>query len=106
MREGILDDTIVCPKCGEINNRHFVIYYGDTCHECSYDIRTHINNKIWSENRKKKLKVLLSELYDLTPESDDHKERFCQIEWGLSFSLENVDRRLERIKNFDLIGLY
>jgi len=99
-------ETMVCPKCGASNVFYFVSYYGDGCHNCNYDIRTHIYNEFWLESRKKKLKELLNELYDLTPESDGHKEKFFQIEWGLSLSLENTNRRLKRVKNFDLTGLY
>lgn len=31
-----------CPECGAENNWHFVMYYGDECFNCDFDIREHI----------------------------------------------------------------
>ena len=39
-----LMNVLVCPKCGAINNRDFVMYYGDGCCNCDYDIKTYINS--------------------------------------------------------------
>jgi hypothetical protein len=38
------DWVIVCPKCDSENHRPFVMYYGDCCFNCDFDIRTYINN--------------------------------------------------------------
>jgi len=95
--------TINCPKCGAVNVFHFVSYYGDECFNCDYDIRTHIRNESCLETKLDRIKKLFKELYTLEPEEDKHKVRFTQIEWGLSLVLDNTERRLKRIKNFNLI---
>ena len=106
MRVGGLDDTVTCPKCGEINNWYFIMYYGDTCHECSYDIRTHMCNKSYFEDRKKKFEELLNELYKLEPTEKEHKIKFAGLDTSLRVHIENMSLTLERIENFDLRGLY
>jgi len=39
-----------CPKCGAKNNRVFVMYYGDKCYRCDFDIKSYINS-----NKKEKI---------------------------------------------------
>ena len=73
------------------------------CFNCDYDIRTHIRNESCLETKLDRIKKLFKELYTLEPEEDKHKVRFTQIEWGLSLVLDNTERRLKRIKNFNLI---
>ncbi len=101
-----LGEIIKCPRCGEINNWHFVVYYGDTCHECDYDIRTHVNNKGYFINRRKRFEELLNELYELEPIEEEHKIKFACLDTSLRVNLESVNLTLERIENFDLRGLY
>ena len=40
--------TCICPKCGSINNHCFVMYYGDLCFECDFDIKKYINDGLYS----------------------------------------------------------
>jgi len=106
MREGALDETVTCPKCGGINNWYFVMYYGDECFKCDYNIRTHIRNKSYFEDRKKKFEELLNELYKLEPTEEEHKIKFAGLNTSLRVHIESMNLTLKRIENFDLRGLY
>ena len=37
-----MEEILICPKCNAKNNYHFVMYYGDTCFSCNFDIKTYV----------------------------------------------------------------
>lgn len=46
-------ETLLCPECHAENNHHFVMYYGDACFNCDFDIRTCINKGLYYEHHKR-----------------------------------------------------
>lgn len=44
------DYIIECPNCGTENNRCFVMYYGDLCLDCDFDIKEYFNEIRRQEN--------------------------------------------------------
>jgi hypothetical protein len=101
-----LDEIIECPRCGGENNWHFVMYYGDECFSCNYDIRVHVRNKSYYEGEKEKYEALLDTLLGLEPEYEPHKVKFYKLELALRARLKAINIRLKRIKNFDLLGFW
>lgn len=45
-----MEEILICPKCNIENNYHFVMYYGDACFNCDFDIRTYINKGFYNRN--------------------------------------------------------
>lgn len=40
-------EVLICPECGEKNNHGFVMYYGDFCFNCDFDIRKYVNDGLY-----------------------------------------------------------
>lgn len=58
-----MDNICICPKCGAINNHGFVMYYGDECFNCNFDIKTYINNGLYNnEELERKFNILKEEI--------------------------------------------
>ena len=53
-----MNKTVICPNCGDINNHHFVMYYGDACKKCDFDIKSYINKGLYNQDiLKRKFKI-------------------------------------------------
>lgn len=51
-------NSMTCPKCGAMNNWGFVMYYGDSCFNCDFDIREHMRKEWgWYGEEKKEKKT-------------------------------------------------
>lgn len=44
--------AVICPECSTENNHHFVMYYGDACAKCDFDIKTYINKGLYREGKQ------------------------------------------------------
>jgi hypothetical protein len=45
--------VLICPECHAENNHHFVMYYGDACFNCDFDIKTYVNKGLYYEYYKR-----------------------------------------------------
>lgn len=39
---------LICPECNAENNYHFVMYYGDACFNCDFNIRTYVKKGLYN----------------------------------------------------------
>ena len=49
-----MDNICICPECGTINNHNFVMYYGDACLKCDFDIKKYINDGLYDNDALEK----------------------------------------------------
>ena len=57
-----MKEVIECPVCHKINNYHFVMYYGDSCFNCDYDIKGYLCNKSRIHELRRRIHILDREI--------------------------------------------
>jgi len=57
-----MKETIECPICHKINNYCFVMYYGDPCFNCDYDIKEYLCKESRINELRRRIHVLDKEI--------------------------------------------